>query len=364
LLAFLKNFMDEDQRALIINDLTHDGVPELIFSYGWSFYILGCQNQQYRTLLSLEPDGLQSPAIGEITDANRNGVPELTLLVYIGSQGGKDYRILEWDGSHFGDVIENWLEPETEGVPSVYLRVNSYGRIGTEDINQDGILEYRVDVRTAVWDTFRFGIPWREETQYFRWNGTHYVFEHSHFSAPEYRFQAVQDGDRAMLDENYDQALDLYQQVIFSDQLKWWTAERYNQISEAYFNTLTLPLLPTPTLSAPDPLEYDFLAAYARYKIMVLHAARGWASDAQTVYDTLQTKYPEGKPGHIHAMTATAFWNEYQATQDAGLACQAALAFANQHKPEIIRYLTAAGSLYPRDIDYFTHFEYICPIGE
>ncbi len=46
----------------------------------------------------------------------------------------------------------------------------------------------------------------------------------------------------------------------------------------------------------PDPNEYPNLAAYARYRIMLLYLLQGWDSDAQVIYETLQEIILRGHP--------------------------------------------------------------------
>jgi hypothetical protein len=71
---------------------------------------------------------------------------------------------------------------------------------------------------------------------------------------------------------------------------------------------------------------------------MLLHVTQGYLSDAQTVYGTLQEKFPAGEVGHAQAEMATAFWDEYQATKDMALACGKAIEYAGAHPAEILSY--------------------------
>src|SRR5205823_14407 len=90
---------------------------------------------------------------------------------------------------------------------------------------------------------------------------------------------------------------------------------------------------------APDPSEYPSLSAYARYRIMLLYVVRGDLSDAKTVYDTLQAKFPAGQVGHVHTEVATAFWNAYQASHSVAQACTQAIAYAAEHPADVLAYL-------------------------
>jgi hypothetical protein len=44
----------------------------------------------------------------------------------------------------------------------------------------------------------------------------------------------------------------------------------------------------------------------------------------QVVYQTLQDKFPEDKPGHAYAVIANAFWEQYQDNQNIADTCNKA----------------------------------------
>ncbi len=58
-----------------------------------------------------------------------------------------------------------------------------------------------------------------------------------------------------------------------------------------------------------------------RWRILLIHVVQDHADAMQTVYDTLQARFPEGKTGHVYAAIAAAFWQAYQKTHDAAAAC-------------------------------------------
>lgn len=92
---------------------------------------------------------------------------------------------------------------------------------------------------------------------------------------------------------------------------------------------------PTPTPPAPDPTEYPRLAAYAYYRMLILHTFLGEMDSAQVKYATLQEKFPAESPGHPYVEMATDFWNAYQSSGRMYDACAAAIAYADAH-PEIL----------------------------
>lgn len=190
-----------------------------------------------------------------------------------------------------------------------------------------------------IWSEYEDGLPWRKETRICAWNGELFVLTHTKIEGPpEYRFQAVQDGDRATVAGDYTKALDLYQQAIFSDKLEWWSQERRIYEITIYGDKRVSKPTPIPSL-LPDPAEYPNIAAYARFRIMLLHVASGYLSDAQTVYDTLQAKFPPGQPGHAYAEMAVVFWDEYQRAHSFEQACSKAIEYAAANPAAILAYL-------------------------
>ena len=101
---------------------------------------------------------------------------------------------------------------------------------------------------------------------------------------------------------------------------------------------LDLEKNPTPItnyLLCADLTEYPSLAAYAYYRIMLLHIVQGHESDAGTVYKTLQQKFRNDLYGHPYEEMATAFWDAYQSTHKMYDGCAAAIEYAAEH-PEIL----------------------------
>jgi len=155
------------------------------------------------------------------------------------------------------------------------------------------------------------------------------------YALPEYRFQAVQDGDRATLAGEYNQALNLYQQAITDIKLEWWSQNRRNfeiQISENPNSTISPP-------PSPDPAEYPNLVAYAYYRVLILNAMRGLLPEAQATYSTLEKQFPQGQVGHAYAEMASAFWSEYQMSHNSEKACEKAIEYASLNSTDILAYL-------------------------
>jgi hypothetical protein len=72
---------------------------------------------------------------------------------------------------------------------------------------------------------------------------------------------------------------------------------------------------------------------------MLIYVQQGWMVDAETVYNTLQNKFPENQAGHAHSEMAAVFWSAYQDSQDIGNACEQAIQYAVANPEAILAYL-------------------------
>lgn len=331
LVEYLRYRWGKEGRFFAYKDLTGDNVPEL--SIGLiAFYIFGCKNGKYERLLEIPPDGYLRPStVFSIKDNNRNGISEITLLVAVLSQGGQTYQIYEWDGSGFRGLVY----PVYDEYPdSGFIWVEVNGRIFYQDVDHDLLNELILDSGIPLWETYYSGLPWRNKRTVYEWNGQNYIPDKFSFAPPEFRFQAIQDGDLAAGQNEFDKAQSLYQDAIFSDKLKDYSPEIRKNLQDNWMSRVG-GVRPTPTPYPRDPTEYPRLAAYAYYRLMLLHLVRGYESDAMTVFNTLQQKFPEENPGYLYSEMATAFILEYQSTHEMALACDAAVQFSQEH-PEIL----------------------------
>jgi hypothetical protein len=321
-----------DPSIVLHRDLTNDGVPEIVVSFS-QFDIFGCKNGQYTTLLQLG-DSFWPPKIVAITDLNQNGMPELLVRTFLGSEGETRYQLFEWGDGKFNDLFGYYNSDMGEQDNDVGLLPG--GTISFRDVDQDSMKE--IVLKQGFWlapDLICDTAPLRKSTEYYKWNGQNFVFYKMIFDPPQYRFQAVEDADHDVLDREYDQALALYQRVIFDNRLEWWTNARKDYIYSC--NGYSNP--PSTTPPSPDPNEYQYQAAYARFRIMVLHLMHGYQSDAQVVYQTLLKKFPDGTPGSVYADMAQAFWGEYQTSHSLVQACGKSQDVASHRLDEATRYL-------------------------
>jgi hypothetical protein len=356
--AYLQYDPDADDRFIREQDVTADGIPELLVTTGNTFAAFVCQDGQVQdmTLIGQTYHYFQ-PVIADITDMTLDGVPEIIAI-----EGDARIRIVSvfaFDGTEFQQLNADFENTYPDPCSDLLGESWAYA----QDTDNNGLLELVLKQDIPTWSEYSTGLPWRPETRVCSWNGTGFVLTGYQIDTPpEYRFQAVQDGDRAALAGDNVKALDLYQQAIFSDQLDWWSQSR-----SVYERNHERPLIgppPTPDSSVQiDPAEYPNLAAYARYRIMLLHTVQGYLPEAKTVYDTLQEKFPAGQTGHAYAEMASAFWMEYQFSGNLEQACGKAIEYAASHPAEVLTYLgnSAFSQVYFGDQSLNYTPEDICP---
>lgn len=274
-----------------------------------------------------------------IQDMNLNGIPKVVIADF-GGEGmaagqGLSVYVYEWDGSRFVTRIPK-IEDYEVGAMLSGSRLDEYlPTVNIKDIDHNGTKELLLTGGiTTDWhiEYYRY-YPWRDQTDIYTWNGENFVFQKTYFSPPIYRYQAVQDGDREMLDQEYNKALKSYQEAIFSDKLLGWSQAHKDR--EMLLFSLDLQTSSPPPVPPDDPREYPNLAAYARYRIMLLHLLLGHTNEAKTVYETLQEKFPEGSEGHVFARVAQAFWEEYTSSKDVAKSYAAAVHVAEQNKNDL-----------------------------
>jgi hypothetical protein len=158
---------------------------------------------------------------------------------------------------------------------------------------------------------------------------------------PEFRIQAIQDGDDLIRLDEYDLALARYQDAIFNADLQAWSPDRwwpdgwYQGAIDSFTGDEEPGRMPT-----PDPDERPRLEAYARYRVVLLHAVRADTYSAQIAYEEFLERVTPG-PGLAFADLATAFWEAYSVDHQVTAGCSAAVEFARTHAAEILAPLGA-----------------------
>jgi hypothetical protein len=349
-IAKLKTAIRGNYQEYAYQDVTNDEIYDLMFvdfSMFGTLHIFFCNSGKYEVFSSpIKGDEFFYKNIKIIArDLNLNNIPEVLFL----QQKGISLYIhtFEWNGQTFQDLSPS----ATTGNEVTIKDVDNNGTkeiLGTGIITQSGFYGY------PYFGSSDFNIPQLRSMIYvYSWNGTKFVFSSEKFEPPQYRFQAIQDGDyAALLGENV-QALSLYQDAIFNEKLEWWSKAQYEYIQTKYYNSnATLPPLPI-----EDPTEYPRLAAYAYYRIMLLHLIQGNESEAITTYTTLQQTFGNDPYARPYTEMATAFWNAYQSMHKMYDGCAAAIQYAAEH-PEI---LIPLGSDYHGSQSHTYVPEDVCP---
>lgn len=346
----LKN-IQQDQ-TLFFADLTNDNSTELILQNWFTIdldrfiAIFSCQQGKYQVIFESMFSSIFYPGrVETIVDANRNGIPEIAILLDH-SQGIRCYEVYEWDDQQFRNLLERDYEADLEIAYKGTICVETTGSIEFKDIIGNGLLELIAHSGgTLNWGVYADFCPCRGSTDVYSWDGRYYVLYQSEYDPPEYRFQAVQDGDYFSLAGEYDRALAMYQRAITSPNLQWWSPELRNYWRS--FGQSTPPV--------EDKNEYTALSAYSYYRIMLLYILENRRISANSIYHEIQTRY-KGKPvGKAYAELATAFWEEYTVTQNIRNACEKAIAYTEEYPGEILPYLGNTRNL--ADLSIFHGFE-------
>jgi hypothetical protein len=330
----IKNKSAFNESHLFEKDLTSDGIPEFVVSR-INLYIFGCRNEKYEILLELENDDflnrVAAPWIIAIDDLNSDGLPEIVVKSYYGRLGETAFRIFEWRSENFQSLLV--FEPASKYFLKSDIFEISVGDLILDDLDKNGTKEVIIRGYELLTD----GLPTRGEQYTFKWNEINFVFSSKEYSKPVYRFEAVQDGDRYSKVGNYDKAISFYQDAIFSNKLDWWSSERNRYEVNCFGSKPNCPYFPTPP--SPDPKEYFNLAAYSRFRLMLIYILRGWQPDAEVVYNELQKQFQSGQTGYAYAEMANKFWVEYQQSKSMVQACSKAIEYAESNTAEILSYL-------------------------
>jgi hypothetical protein len=318
---------------LVVQDITGDSIPEVIFigyNYGGSFHVFKCNQGKYQ-LFSPEIDssiGWMSQIVSQ-KDINKDGLPEI-VLNHRGCTGidCADIYIFEWNGENIVDISRKKSEYE-------FSEFSNLGKLEVKDIDNDGLFEISLWGGWPDYFTFVHGYPYRSYTEILKWNGNAFLTDWFEYDPAEFRFQTIQDADYAAERGRYEKSLNLYQDAIFDNKLEWWSQERSAKTLEKFHNDGVDTRYAKPADGTPDLTEHPRLAAYAYYRMVILHTFLGEIDAAQVKYATLQDKFPAGSPGQPYAEMATAFWDAYQSKHKMYDGCAAAIGYAAAH-PEIL----------------------------
>jgi tetratricopeptide (TPR) repeat protein len=349
-----------------IRELNNDDAPEIIFyDYRFpDFVMFTCDNGKYKEAITRQVyvDLVASFVdILAITDNNKNGFPEVFIegigCIYW-SCGG--LYVVEWDGEEF---VHRVKESDSSGSNSNYAEMTYRSASYLKDLDGDGVAEliWKGEVMPE-WHMDRWSFyPQRLATHIYKWDGMNYTEQIVEYSTPEFRFQAVQDGDLYSKAGFYEKALQSYQQAATHDSLKWWTDDSYDYTIASYGVGVCAENISTCPVPVEDPRERPILSAYASFKKIIVYLLLDDVVKADATYQELQRVHPIETPGYPITEMAIAFWTEYQTSQDVSKACVLSIA-SIEDQTDVLSYLTGGyNGLADQGIDYEYYPDEVCP---
>lgn len=324
-----------------IVDITGDGVRDIIFSPAETF-VFSCNNGKYKIILKVEKESVainsEPNHIIALEDMNLDGMPELVIASYGGNYvRDLDGWIYEWNGEQFEIKLNLQVggRQVTGEIPTLIVK----------NANDDNFLELLaiggIPLGTGEYTYYH---PWRQTTDLYVWNGVEFILDSTTFSNPQYRYQVVQDADRAALKGNYQEAISQYQNAIYGD-YEWYSAERKQFIVDSHSGKSNL------VQPKPDDSEQPNLSGYSFFRMMVTYTLQGDLQEAQTTHDRIHKLFAKGFPGYDYVLIADAFWYEYQTNKDIETSCQKAIEYVTDH-PAILEYLGSEHHNILQDIIY------------
>jgi hypothetical protein len=186
-------------------DITGDGIQELVMRSYVTYHVIGCKENNHEILFQTDPYVFSSK-LQDVVDLNENRIPELIFYSF-SRYGFAEVDIVEWDGNKFRSLIDMGIDRYTGKVIDVVPATEYHELI---DINGDNLKEivivYNVNELCYGMGGLNFcdGTPAREQITTLAWNGQNYVaLKQETYSSPQFRFQAIQDGDQQARDGNY-----------------------------------------------------------------------------------------------------------------------------------------------------------------
>jgi hypothetical protein len=328
-----------DGVKVFLADVTGDGVLEAAVSISRADYyqahvlVLGCQGGRWVSLLAktyvhqgvdagLGRDGLQA-----VRDVNGDGIAEIiySFSPNIGNHGYgvTEYSIIEWQGQSFvpllppADAWPDGQRPVISVFNAAKLLIRPHG---------DGSDELAFNLPALKYTYYGGSEPERNVEEVYAWDGKLFTRFCKRYTQPEkYYADAAMDGDNETTCRQYERAMRAYQGAIYSNDLLPWV----NLQTMSYGKCCAggWEATPTSSLSAERPM----LSAYARYRIILLHATQNQIAEAQTDYTVLQKLFPLGVPGSLFAGLASAFWEAYSPADNVAAGCQRAIEYATTH---------------------------------
>ncbi len=234
-------------------------------------------------------------SLQKIEDVNGTGLAD---VVYTTTTCGahtcfERLYIVEWDGTGFVNRIPALVD---QPYPTFTLE------------------EGRLLVQAGGIGSVGAGVQ-RGHSEVWTWNGQTFTQTETLVGPPLILAHYLHDGDELLAQGDYAGAIEAYQQAIDD-------------------KTLDSGLF-----SSSEAEGKAIVRAYARFKLMVAHAAAGDEARAEDYYNLLLQEHPEGTAGYPYVALAQAFRLAYARYGDPVGACEAAVAVAqNDPTPADILY--------------------------
>jgi len=350
---------------LLTVDLSNDGISEIVM-YSFAVYVFRCHEGQYEEMLRIQPeirdtDGTSMKILTQ--DLTRSGVKNLIITTDNKGRGNDNYTlnilVFEWNGHEFANLApEEVHHPFTQLGQVMY--VGGYhlpmfrGEMELRDVDRNGTIEV---ILTGAGYPSREVSFWtdsyRQEIHTWMWNGEDFSLFNVTLSPAIIKIHAVQDGDLAALQLNYNDALNSYWRAINDTSLQAWNADILMWTHQDSYPGNPNPFPP------PDPEQAKRIEAYARFRIIVTNYLLGQDGQAEAQYQLIQNIHPDGDPGHPYAQMATAFHDAYQDfAASMRIGCNAAQAYAIHNESEIL--VPLGWSVYG-EVNIVYDAEDICP---
>lgn len=283
-------------------DLTGGGTPEVALAVaGWpsapgALLVYTCRDGAYVALARL--DGAQrAPILHAAADLNLDGADE--LLVGHPSCGAhtcfEQIEVYAWDGA----ALSGRLRGDSSDLPYPAVTIEPAGPGDPPVIAVSG---------TAVGSAGAG--PYRPRTRTWAWSAGEaaFVVTAERLEPATHRIHLLHDADEAARAGDPPAALALYLRAITDS-----------------------------TLEDRSPEDRAALAAYAGFRRLLIHAARGEASEVEAAFTELLAAAPPGSPGRGYAEMAANFLEAYLASGDVGQACRTALAYAEAFPERVLQ---------------------------
>lgn len=290
-------------------DFTGDGMEDVVISIlngdgaqiapAGTLLLFVCQDDQYQVAYSSPTSTeLAAPFIRAAQDVNADGIPDLlTTREMCGAHTCSfEVNVLTWNEGALRSIFPD----VTTDIPLPLVDLEGPQEDGTYEIVITG-----TGIASVGAGPFR---PYSRIWSYDQGTGLFQLSETVQLDT-NFRIHIVHDADQAVLDGEYEIALDLYARVINDDSLDDWAA------GEEGARTL---------------------AAYATYRRLLTLLQLDQFEAARSELNLLTSTYPPETSGFGYAQLGQTLWDEFQATEDLAAACRAAQDYAQTNTQAIL----------------------------